>query len=74
MLPIIDEREEKEFSKICEEELGLKLNGQEALEAAPCVLQISYLRQYGLTGEQRQSEFARLFCKKEGPYRGELPR
>jgi len=53
MPPIPNEREVEEFGKICEEKLGLKLNSPEAREAATCVLQISYLRQYGLTGEQR---------------------
>ena len=52
----------------------MKLDGQEALEAATCVLQISYLRQYGLTGEHRQHELARLFCQKENCVHGELPR
>ena len=74
MLPIPNEREVEEFRKICEEQLGLKLNGQEAFEAATCVLQISYLRQYGLTGEQRERELARLFSLKEKPHHGELPR
>ncbi len=74
MLPKPNEQEVDEFRKIYEEKLGLKLNGQEALEVATCVLQISYLRQYGLTGEHRQLELTRLFSQKETPPHGEIPK
>ena len=74
MLPIPNEREVEEFRKICDEKLSMKLDGREALEAATLVLQISYIRQYGLTDEQRKRELARLSSQKENPHHGELPK
>jgi hypothetical protein len=74
MLPIPNEREVEEFGKICKEKMGLEMNGREALEVAMRVLQISYLRQYGLIGERRRQEIARLYRQEADPSQGDLPR
>jgi len=63
-----------EFRRICDEKLGIKLDGRETLEAATRVFQISYLRQYGLTGEKRRQELARLFGQNTKADHGDCPK
>ena len=74
MLPIPNGEEVERFRNICREKLGMEMGGQGALEVATYVLQISYLRQYGLTGERRRKEIERLFGREERRDQGDLPR
>ena len=74
LLPVPNEREVEAFRKIYKDRTGIELDGQQALEVSMRVLQIFYIRTYGLEGEAREREIAQLFRKNVGPDHGDLPK